>query len=147
MSDTLIPSDVLPGLLEHEDGSPWCGPCEILTDRTRLDTRRPEVRDQVARVMARILGVPVGATAPGFEFVPPREASSDDSGSGALCVLGAWERVLYAEERDAVCCNGTHVSSLSSIPLDSPDREALALAAIARWLGDENRAGRVVSHE
>jgi len=61
-----VPATVLPGLLEHPDGSPWCGPCEILTEHsvywlpsfvsptmrpeTRLDTRRPEVRDHLVRV-------------------------------------------------------------------------------------------------
>lgn len=32
---------------------------------------------------------------------------------------------------------------LSFVDLDSPDRDALALAAIARWLGEELLAGRI----
>ena len=92
--DTYIPGDCLPGLL---DG--WCGPVEtwcragsgsyngffaltVFDGREyqgpsarnreyRLDTRREEVRDRVARVIARALNQPVDATSPGFGLAAP----------------------------------------------------------------------------
>jgi hypothetical protein len=173
MPDTpspFVPASTLPDLLLHPDGSPWCGPIVgprglhgVLTAGTlapypgtpyrvawddgacfdepegiRLDTRRPEVRDQGARVIARWLGVPVGATAPRIAW------------DGKI---GGW--VLYADDGEAWLVLYTSGSVIrqtglgwisgfaASIPLDSPDRDALALASILRWLGAEYRAGRI----
>ena len=140
--DTYIPGDCLPGLL---DG--WCGPVEVFVsgcwqrrawmswlprfpnDIVRLDTRREEVRDQVARVLARVLGIPVGATAP--RFVLPSGCKAWVLSTGSVVhthIFGAKEYSGRHPDRHTV-------PDLAQIPLDSPDRDAIALAIIARHVG------------
>jgi hypothetical protein len=96
----------------------------------RLDTRRPEVRDHLSRTIARWLGVPVGATAPRWRY---------------YSTMGEWG--LSGATSDAETLDTRRHPFLSSIPLNSPDREALALAAVVRWLGDEVQAGRIQAPE
>jgi hypothetical protein len=102
-----------------------------------VDTSRPEVRDQVARVIARILGVPVGATAPVFgEWwrIGYRDKLHFDLGRGPSSVE-FW--AADPGDCDGMLSGQYLVPSLALIPLDSPNRDALALAAVARWLGEE----------
>jgi hypothetical protein len=82
MMDTYIPGDCLPGLIVG-----WVGPCECYYEKwhsaiignghlfatavfgdvpIRLDTRRGEVRDRVARVAGKILHIKIGSTSPAF---------------------------------------------------------------------------------
>lgn len=108
----------------------------------RLDLRIPEARDRVVRWLAGVLGVPVGATAPLFYF--------DTSINACVLVWHDGVRTLsaafYARDGAWSDVHSYHPGggpALASIPLDHPDRDALALAAVARWAADEIRAGRL----
>jgi len=86
-----------------------------------------------------VLGVPVGATAPVFD---------------PLQMDGAWwldgTHLFHAPGRDEPVMRRElqhEIPALATIPLDHPDRDALALAAVARWMGAEIAAGRVVPAE
>ena len=131
-----VPAWTLPGLLA--DWQAWFGCAAVSPPRGVFDTRIPADRDFLSRVAARWLGVKVGATAPRFAW------------DGRI---GGW--VLYADDGEAWLVLYTS-GSLNrqtglgwvagfavTIPLDSPDRDALALAAVVRWIGDEVRAGRI----
>lgn len=95
----------------------------------RLSTLRPEVCDRCARWLAWVFGVPVGATAPEWLYCSDRP-------EGPTWILAPCEP--HCEEFHA-----HRVPSLSSIPLDSPNRDAIALAATCRWAIEEIRAGRL----
>ena len=151
--DTYIPGDCLPGLLDGWTGpaETWvrpgvasfsghwaqtvvfCGgeyPCRTPGEREiRLDTRREEVRDRVARVLARVLGVPVGATAPRFFLPDECLAWVLSKGSGRMPhIFGSTDYLGPHPGRHTV-------PELAELPLDSPDRDAFALAIIARHVG------------
>lgn len=155
--DAYIPGDCLPGLLTG-----WCGPYEWSWDairwydwpelttvardglRLRLDLRREECRDRTDRVLARVLGVPVGATAPGWwEWYVGTGGWALGSGPHAAEECAVFPRVMPLALTDGQRQTWHHVPALASIPLDSPDREILALAAVARHIGAEIRAGRI----
>jgi hypothetical protein len=131
MLDIYIPGNCLPGLMLawHE----WMGTNE--RDRPMpyplLDTRIPAHRDFISRVLAEVLGVLVGATAPEFQFWP--------EGRWDLARAIAFEGYPFPPDIDWY----RRVPSLASIPLDHPDRDPLALAMIARWVGEEVKAGRI----
>jgi len=172
-----LPADALPGALgpvplrcEYEiDGEwysgIWAEP-DVLTElgdlltlrdsQIRLDLRRPEVRDRVARRVAEVLGVPVGATAPGWRRGGAREWRLTGVAPGGqvtgLARIEDTERRFHPD-KPGEWVEKRHpglymqIPSLDAIPLHDPDSDALALAAVARWLGDEIRAGRVVPSE
>jgi len=159
-----VPADALPRLL---DG--WIGPYEWSVRgvagavwwpadpydsdpgdcQYRLDTRRWEVRSLLARRIAEVLGAKVGSTGPLFlyvTYVRGEDASwllsSQVPGSGPAPVFRAGERSPYANGKRAFL-----LPALADIPIDHPDRDALALAAVVRWLGAEIKAGRIVPAE
>ena len=117
----------------------------------RLDARRWEVRCLLSRRVAELLGVPVGVTAPGWRRCGAREWRLTGVAPGGQVVglarIEDTERrfhpdkaVEWIEKRHPGLC--IRVQSLDAIPLHDPDSDALALVAVARWLGDEIRAGR-----
>lgn len=147
-----IAGDCLPGLL---DG--WCGPIEMEADGngiyyegsvfdhwvhlpgdpraymtcnhpTRLDLRRAEVRDRVARVLANLLEIPVGSTAPALVYykdvTAPDWYITNDDGD---------ERVYFDKFK---------VPDLGEVELDGKDCMAQAMASVARWVGENVKAGR-----
>jgi len=151
-----VPASTLPGLLEHPDGSPWEGPYQWRYvdggSMRYIDCRRPEARDQGARVIARWLGVPVGATAPTFRRSGAYEwrlsGEADHGQQAGIQRIQDHCRAFVRESPDKYIRDRfpgffVVVPSLASIPLGSPDLDALALAAVVRWLGDEVREGRI----
>lgn len=138
MADDVTPSPFVPGSLPGLlDG--WCPSFPFAV---RLDLRRTECRDRVARWMAQVLGVPVGVTAQAWgEWwrVNDRAKWHFELGRGMT-----GDEFWPADPGDGLSTGRYIVPALASIPLDSPDRDALAMAAVARWLGDEIRAGRIM---
>jgi hypothetical protein len=147
-----------PGILDD-----WCGPVEYRYDgqvyadgiwgvdgwdenyiqSVRLDCRRPEVRDHCARWLAKVLGLPVGATSPGWECRPREGVSVAHWRLGPVNHTAIFPAGGLGWWDDGKCSYGRGGPDLSSISLDSPDRDALALAAVCRWAADEIRAGRL----
>lgn len=177
--DPYVPGD-LPGLL---DG--WCGPWELRNYsylgwspwrswtedapgedysriERRLDCRMEEARDRCARWLARVLGVPVGATAPEF-----RVEITEEEGEilWAARLTGDDRREppwLFTPGRPSggyMCrINRAFVQQLRELPAFrsypdpwSAETQAtivpLALAAVCRWVGEEIRAGRITVKE
>lgn len=104
--------------------------------RIRLDSRRPEVRDRLARWLAERLGVECGTTAPTWR-------RTTGSLGGYVLVCGPRPRaVIEFSATEPHPARGNlpqagviHVPALSDIPLDSPDRDVLALVAVCRAVG------------
>jgi len=119
-----VPAWTLPGLLA--DWQAWFGCAAVSPPRGVFDTRIPADRDFLSRVAARWLGVPVGATAPRWRY---------------YSTMGEWG--LSGATSDAETFDTRRHPFLSTIPLGSSRRDALALASILRWLGAEHEAGRI----
>jgi len=90
-----------------------------------LDAGRPEVRDRLARWLAGRLGVECGTTAPMFRVVV------EDGVLFAYLTAGdGWTHWFTAAPSGEWYTQG-----LADIPLDSPDRDVLALLAVCRAVG------------
>lgn len=150
------PSPFVPGTHGVLDG--WCGPYEWRWTRGdrwlnwpastpttregiehRLSTLRPESRDRLSRWLASVLGVPVGATAPGWAYEPARRWWCLTGATGMSTAFMAATDMPSRDWRVVV-------PSLSSIPLDSPTRDQDALGAVCRWAQGEIDAGRLEVH-
>jgi hypothetical protein len=157
MDDTRVSASPRLRTLYHPDMCPWYGPVERwsgLDQRwihdvwpggygdcpIRINLRRPECRDQAARVIARVLGVPVGATAPGWRY---------SRGWGAYVLEACTHTVYFFHDGTWGYSVETRLPGPSTSPilLDSPDRDALALAVVLRWLDEEVTAGRITVKE
>lgn len=148
-----ISADCLPGLLDgwdewtgqdHDPLGCACDTCcsgPIFRHPDRFNARIQAHRDFLTRVLAGVLGVPVGATAPGWRALGDARAWRLSGGPSLadewyFSAEMVWDSQGYAHGA---------AGALSTIPLDSPDRDALALAAVCRWVGDELRAGRITA--
>lgn len=117
--------------------------------RVLLDARRWEARCLLARRIAEVLSVPVGATAPEWWYW--RLSSGGwalGSGPDASDGCAVFPRVMPLALTNTRRQTWHHVPALADIPLrDHPDRDALALRAVAVWLGAEVASGRIVPAE
>jgi len=119
---------------------------------SRFDARIPAHRDFLARALAGVVGVPVGATAPEWWGIGICEwllhcplPHGQYAGSPPMSLT---DRRFVREPPNSFIASRypglfVVVPPLSAISIDSPDRDALALAVVVRWAGEEVLAGRI----
>jgi hypothetical protein len=136
LMEPYVPADCIEGM--SEDWQRWMG-CRIISP-ARFDARIPADRDFLSRVLAGVLGVPVGANAPSFEVLPgmmvPAVLHSHFRCEQKNPIEAEfWVRPLPRSTRSVI---RFFIPALAGIT--DPNE---ALACVVRWVGEEVRAGRI----